>query len=108
MELPKQLKVGSHIYKVQQGPEHSKYLGARDCYGETSHPERLIQITQDYGPEQQRDTMLHETLHCVVFQAGLNKEWGDDEEKYVDRLAKGLLMVFHDNPELARMLLPEA
>jgi RecB family endonuclease NucS len=43
------------------------------------------------------DTLLHEILHAVMFQAGMA---GDNEEQAVERLTPWLLAAIAQNPDL--------
>ncbi len=107
MKLPKQLKVGASVYSVEVGT-HNFDLMRSGNIGETDHLTRVIKVNSQMAAQTQRDTLFHEAVHCIARHANLDHDWGDDNEQYVERLETALLMLFNDNPELVRLLLPEA
>ena len=42
-------------------------------------------------------TLLHEILHGIWYNAGIDEQYDDAEEEIVEKLAKGLYMVLQDN-----------
>ena len=59
-----------------------------------------IKVQSDQDEHEQKDALLHEVMHAILYQQG--REYGGDvEETYVRALATGLIAVFQDNPEFA-------
>lgn len=106
LEIPDRLKVGNVRYSVLVGDDEVR-LAEHGLAGETNHQQRIIRLSDRMSWEAQRDTLFHEVLHCVTRHTTQDREWGDKAENWVERLETSLLMVFCDNPDLVRMLLPE-
>ena len=96
MEIPKNLKVGSRIYKVKYPHIFTEITSLS---GQTCHQVNEIRITdktnnaEDIAPENLRITWWHEILHCidVVYNNG------NLDEATIDRLGEGLTQVLVDN-----------
>ena len=58
-----------------------------------------IQINKNLALETEQDILLHEVLHAVEGQMGL-----DLQDTIIERLATGLLAVLKDNPRLVSYL----
>lgn len=108
MKLPEHLKVGAAVYQVEVGSDNNFDLMREGNIGRTDHLQRVIKVNTQMAEQTQRDTLFHEAIHCVARHANLDEAWGEDGEDYVERLETGLLMLFTDNPELVRLLLPAA
>lgn len=96
MELPKELKIGAHRYSVEvvkdpvscdgwSGAFNKKYLA--------------IRLDSDNKPSVQGEVLIHEILHGVWQNQGLDEhhELKGYEEYLVDILAKGLYQVLKEN-----------
>jgi Zn-dependent peptidase ImmA (M78 family) len=110
MSFPKKVKVGHVRYTVRL----EKGLAAiAEASGSCGEDMQLILIDDQLGPDQQRDTVVHELLHALFYamnvKAFLPKEEGSDskelEEKIVFGLATRLLEMLRDNPKLVDYLL---
>lgn len=100
MKLPKTLFVGAADYEVRQ-------VKRLDVLGETNTESTSILIRSGQSPSCQRDTVLHEALHAIVFQSGLHKVFGlnhEEEEKLVVTLTPWVLALLRDNPLLVDYL----
>jgi hypothetical protein len=67
--------------------------GQADCDG------LLIEILNSLPLDTEQDIVLHEVLHVVEGQMGLNVE-----DTVIERLATGMLSVLKDNPALVAYL----
>lgn len=99
MKVPTKIKVGANDYKVTtfkecQTDETGEYRGR------VRYRDRTMHIVQDSIAIDTADTVLHETLHCVVDHYGLHNILKENEEQTVSQLSSGLIMVFRDNPKL--------
>lgn len=95
--LPSEIKVGAYTYKiVVMGSQES---AAKGRYGECASVELRIGIQEWFAsPAKAVDTFLHECLHAVFFERGIENE--DREERTVGILSTGLTALFLDNPWL--------
>lgn len=88
MKIPKQVKIGSHIYTVNivdsinENPER---------LGETDHGKLTIQIRK-MEPSMMEDTFLHELFHCF------NTEFTSHE--MLQSFTNSLHLFIKDNPEV--------
>ena len=69
-----------------------------DC-GHCDYEKQEIAVVMGYHKEQERDTLLHEILHGIEHEMGL-----DLAEEEIRSLATGLYAVFMDNPDLLKYL----
>lgn len=63
----------------------------------------VISVSPEQDEFSLRDTLLHECMHAVLYQQGSNHPY-KLEESFVRPLATGLMTLFQDNPELAKVL----
>lgn len=96
MKIPKKLKIGGFIYRVERDinvADHS------NSFGTTVNGKQVINVTNDVPLQKQEQTLIHEILHAIWFVYGL-KEAGfkpDQQENIVDALSQGLYQVLKDN-----------
>jgi hypothetical protein len=67
----------------------------RGRMGFTEYATQVIGMLHGLHPDQRRDTLVHEALHAISYQLGL-----DLSEKTVQRLACGLSALVKDNPAI--------
>lgn len=76
-------------------------------YGQIQYGEAKIKLDIDLSPVPGAVTLWHEIFHAVLANAGLT----DHDEKLLDALAHGTIMLIRDNPHLityTREVLKEA
>lgn len=100
MTPPSTVKVNGRVVAI-------KYRAAKhmpDAAG-LFHPTRhLIEISKGQDSQETRDTVLHETLHALLYTQG--REYGGElEETYVRAIATGLIGVLQDNPAFSTWLI---
>lgn len=61
-----------------------------------------IKIDATLPPVRRREVLLHELMHGVCDALNIQLR---DEEKFVDPMARGIIMLCQDNPRLMRQLL---
>lgn len=84
MKIPKQLKIGGHLYKIELvDPED---LGT-DC-GQQNRARNTIRIRNDLPESQLEETLIHEVLHAIN---------GDFKEEFVDFMAMAIYAILKDN-----------
>lgn len=75
--------------------------GTLGDYGEVLHtPEDRIIISQAFSSVRQKETLLHETIHCLDDVLTLKFE-----EDTVDRLSQGLFQWMRDNADTVKWML---
>ncbi len=86
MKLPKQLKIGGHIYKV-------KLVDDGRNFGTHDRSKNLICIDPTIAVSQQGSTLIHEILHA------LNATWGDSKEGHMllESISEQLYQVLSEN-----------
>lgn len=87
MKIPKKLKIGGHMVKV----DCSKELPGRD--GEWMQQKNLIKICKTLSQSQKEVTLIHEIFHAI------NSEWNNSPDRHalMDSLSGQLHQVFTDN-----------
>lgn len=102
---PKQLRILGKVYKVRVVTERTAGFENGD-YGECDNDRHVISIVAGRSLGNDQDTLLHEIIHAVAFQmnvdGAINKR--ENEEKWVQALATGLLAVVKENPVLITYL----
>lgn len=95
MKIPKQIKVGAHIYTVDESYTFTeRFDRAGDCDGEKKH----IRLMPHDGfskvaKSSHQLSFLHEMIHAVDQVYNGN----DLKEETVERLSQGLYQVLKDN-----------
>lgn len=104
--LPKTLRIGYAVYRVQELPPDEKCEGDHDC------AEQLIRVrTKDRSQSFAANTLIHEILHGLFYHGGLRevqRKAPNLEEQIVNNLANGLSQVMRDNPDAMRRILKMA
>ena len=108
--LPNFIYVGPHKYFVETSKsalmEKMVEQKTSGLMGHVSTGQATIYINTDYAPTQQRDTLLHEVLHAIVYDTALHLDWDSvREEEVVSRLTPAILNVLRRNPELVECLM---
>jgi len=103
-KIPDRVKVLGHEIDVEVVPvdeimdgDHPE-LDPEDqgCYIER---EQMIFLRSDMGPDAERETLLHEVCHALESGLGMGLS-----ENANNRLARGLLLLIRENPELMAFL----
>jgi hypothetical protein len=75
----------------------------KDSHGSFDDADLVITLREAYvNPYLEVDVILHELLHAIWWDGGLEK--GDDEERVVRVLATRLMQVWRDNPALIKFI----
>jgi len=105
MKRPTRIKILGKVYKVRVVTERAQGFEDGD-YGECDNDKHVISILAGRSLGNDQDTLLHECIHAICFQMGvdgaINKR--GTEEQWVQGLATGLLAVMKENPSLVRYL----
>lgn len=96
-ELPTTLKIGAHDYKIEWFT-HATGDALKE-WGFCHVDEQTIGLSKRMGRTKAAETFLHELLHALTWLFDLEAKQ-EAEEHYVCRLARGLTIVFRDNPAL--------
>jgi len=95
------IRIGGVDFELRVNPELSIAAGAcgRICVNVSR-----IEVEPSMSQQHQAQTILHEIVHGIIRTSRLDNvlQNSDDEERFVDGLAYGLLQVVRDNPDLIR------
>lgn len=69
--------------------------------GRLSYDTAQIFVREDLPLDKKKETLLHEVIHAVYMNAGLQP--GDDEEKIVTALSSGVYQFLKDNKDVYRI-----
>jgi hypothetical protein len=109
-QMPSCIKVGRNMYTVVHDKAQWNDLVQesnvnQSNHGMSNHHRLIIAINPNDALHQKADTLLHEVLHCVWFQASLvslNPPTEDErEELTISQLCPWLTLVLADNPQLS-------
>ncbi len=73
----------------------------RNLMGRLSYDTAQIHIRNDLPIDKKMETLLHEVMHAVYMNAGLQP--GDEEEKVVTALSSGVYQFLKDNKDVYRI-----
>ena len=98
-KAPKTPKVGkSETIPILGIPFNVQYVEEVDkeqSYGETEGPERSIKIKSTATPEIREATLLHETMHAILYTSGVGELLEENlEEAVVVALENGLSQLY--------------
>jgi len=102
-EIPKALKIGGHIYKIDYNYEFKERC---DRYGHHDHSLKEIVVSDRCAGGQKRAesgkvvTLIHEVLHGLDFLTGQEMFDGDEGEKRCDGLSETIFQFLVDNKYL--------
>jgi hypothetical protein len=71
-------------------------------FGEVDHVEQIIRISRSLKPHRKAETIVHEVLHCLLFEMGEVEL--HDNEAFINMLSAMLIQVLRDNPKLLAFL----
>lgn len=98
MKRPERIRVMGKRWTVQWKDEVRDEKG-KILNGQADSDALVIEMCNKLALETEQDILLHEVLHAVEGQMGL-----DVKDTVIERLATGLLAVFKDNPGLMAYL----
>lgn len=105
MKLPSSLRVGNYRFKVRGKPRAEMHRNNAD--GQFCAATSTILLDKEMDPVNLRDTLLHESLHAVLYAYGLGTMLDlekEAEEKLVCGLAPALVALLRNNPLLVEAL----
>ena len=73
----------------------------RNLMGRLAYDTAQIYVRKDLPLDKKMETLLHEVIHAVYMNAGLQP--GDDEEKVVTALSSGIYQFLKDNKDVYRI-----
>ena len=105
--IPETVKVGWNNVKFSF--VDPSFIKESDCFGQYLSRECKIEIQKELDGDQLINTVLHEIIHCIIYNSSLNQDGGpltDDksEEQVTNSITNWLLNVFWDNPWLVDLL----
>lgn len=102
-KTPKRVKIGYSEFKIIPRSHH---WGKRNkAFGECAPDQAKIQYDSTQKQSELVNTILHETLHGIVYMFDINFKSQRDEENVVRKMANGLHTVFRDNPQFIEWIM---
>lgn len=96
---PNSVQIGAINYSVIPVPNLTSTNSEGNLiglYGQIQYGEAKIKLDIDLSPVPGAVTLWHEIFHAILANAGLT----DHDEKVLDALAHGTIMLIRDNPHL--------
>ena len=105
--IPKTVKVGWNTIKFNF--VDPSFIKESDCFGQYLSRECKIDIQKELEGDQLINTVLHEIIHCIIYNSSLNQDGGPltdekSEEQVANSITNWLLNVFWENPWLVDLL----
>jgi hypothetical protein len=94
MKLPLTINVKGRHYRVKRLPKATSQRG--DFLGDCCFEQKLIRVATHNGPDEAASTLLHEVLHAMLHEYGVELD-DDAEEELVLKLEDALFQVLRDN-----------
>jgi hypothetical protein len=93
------VKIDGIEYQVEE--KENLYLEGDKCYGKIEYANQKILIDPKLGNQQSRAiTLLHEIIHGIVVERGIDIDKLPNYEHITQQMAKGIWRVILDNPDL--------
>lgn len=102
LDIKKTIKIGYKKYILEVNDK--VWNRQTESYGQFLSKEGIIAISSEEEGISQANTLIHEILHGIVYQWGLELDLDTKEEKVVNALSNGLSTVFMDNPWLINFI----
>jgi hypothetical protein len=97
--MPKKIKVGAVDYTI-----HLLEPKDKGQYGVCVYDHQRIYLTPNMMHQQASDTLLHEVMHAIWSEAGLDHIPDLNEETVIRTMATWLRMVIRDNPDFTKFI----
>lgn len=97
--MPKKVKVGAVDYTI-----HLLDPKDKGQYGVCLYEHQRIYLTPNMKHQQASDTLLHEVMHAIWSESGLDHIPDLNEETIIRTMATWLRMVFTHNPDFTRFV----
>ena len=98
-ELPNSIKIGYVNYQFDFWPD--SFASTEEAQGEFFQLAGKIGLKESTIPSVHGvNTLLHEIMHGIVYQYGMQETLDSNEEKVVNTMTNGLTNVLVDNPWL--------
>lgn len=98
MKIPATVKIGGFTWKIE---EHQGVAEEGGVFGSTHSHTQKIFIEPGLTQQKKEQTLLHEILHAIWWQSGLNARYKNDktiiEEEITQAIGHGLYQVLKDN-----------
>lgn len=90
--------VGSIDYDLRVVDEPSGIVDSIEILGSADHMRNVIVLNGQMGDGMYFPTLLHELLHCLLFQGGIRDSGSEETERMLDILSHGIPRILKDNP----------
>lgn len=97
--LPQHLIINSLQFYVNRVPDLKNDEGD-GLMGRTTFGNIAIEIEQKLDPQMQLMSLVHESLHVMLWQAG----FGEQDEQHITTLGYGVYALIRNNPDLVRAI----
>ena len=102
VKLPKKVKISGFTLDVSRKP-----TGDPGDYGGAHLGDCVVYVNPKTSEQQQRSTLLHEALHCMLVYSGAKHAIGmnDIQEETIVRILEPVLFNFlKDNPQVIKYI----
>lgn len=102
-KTPKKVKIGYSEFKIV--PRSNQWGKRNKAFGDCAPDQARIQYDASQKKSELVNTIIHETLHGIVYMFDINFRNSREEEKVIRKMANGLHTVFADNPEFLEWIM---
>jgi len=83
------MNIGGHKYKVVLKTENLMKVKGNTLFGLHDSKNCTISINKGATDSRKKETLIHETLHAILTNAGFKEQ----DEHYIDTISNGLLQL---------------
>ena len=98
MKIPKKIKINGFDWEIQ---EDANVAMEGSVFGSTHYKNQKIFLDPNTTQQKKEQCLIHEAMHAVVWQTGLNERFRNPEklteEEIVQALSFGMYQVLKDN-----------
>ena len=102
VKLPTRIQVGSSTFEVE---EYVKEVAdAKGHWGKCSWKDAKIYVDTSGNTARTTNTLLHEVVHAIAREWGIELVNPEENERFVECLTNGLLTTLRQNPALVKVI----
>lgn len=102
-KTPKRIKIGYSEFKLI--PRSNAWGKRNKAFGDCAPDQAKIQFDSSQKKSELVNTIIHETLHGIVYMFDIEFRTSRDEERVIRKMANGLHTVFRDNPNFLQWIM---
>lgn len=100
------IKIDTAVYSVST-TQRPIIVDRRECRGSCDFEKNEILIMESSGESRKKTTLMHEIMHALAHERGIDLSRADSEETFCDEIGRAFLQIVRDNPDLVEYIKKE-